>query len=52
MGSEAANVHLGSRGQVKGILKDLHRRKADWLRSAAKHMAKATEKEWKDYRRS
>jgi hypothetical protein len=52
MGSEAANVHLGSRGQVKGILSDLHRRKADWLHSAGKHMAKAIEKEWKDYRRS
>jgi hypothetical protein len=52
MGSEAANVHLGSRGQVKGILNDLHRRKADWLHSAGKHMAKAIEKEWRDYRRS
>jgi Uncharacterized protein conserved in bacteria (DUF2252) len=52
MGSEAANVHLGSRRQVKSILNDLHRRKPNWLRSAAKHMAKAIEKEWKDYRKS
>jgi uncharacterized protein (DUF2252 family) len=52
MGSEAANVHLGSRRQVKNILQDLHRRKPNWLRSAAKHMAKAIEKEWKDYRES
>jgi hypothetical protein len=52
MGAETANVHLGSRRQVKGILKDLHRRKANWLRSAGKYMAKAIEKEWKDYRKS
>jgi hypothetical protein len=52
MGAETANVHLGSRRQVKGILKDLQRRKANWLRSAGKYMAKAIEKEWKDYRKS
>jgi hypothetical protein len=52
MGSEAANVHLGSREQVKAILNDLHRRKPDWLRSAGKHMAKTIEKEWKNYRGS
>lgn len=50
MGSEAANVHLGSRQQ--NILKDLHRRKSDWLRSACKRMAKAIETDWKDYRKS
>lgn len=51
MGSEAANVHLGSKRQVKSILKDLHRRRPNWLRSAGKDMAKAIEKEWKDYRK-
>jgi hypothetical protein len=49
MGSEAANVHLGSESQTKNILKDLRRRKANWLRAAAKDMAKAMEREWKDY---
>ena len=49
MGSEAANVHLGRERQTKNILKDLRRRKANWLRSAAKDMAKATEREWKEY---
>ena len=49
MGSEAANVHLGSESQTKNILKDLRRRKANWLRSAAKDMAKAMEREWKEY---
>ena len=49
MGSEAANVHLGRERQTKNILKDLRRRKANWLRSAAKDMAKAMERDWKDY---
>ena len=51
MGSEAANVHLGTKHQTRNILKDLDRRKADWLRSAAKEMAKAIERDWKDYKK-
>jgi hypothetical protein len=43
MGIEAANVHLGSRPQIKRVLADLHRRKAKWLRVPAKAMADATE---------
>src|SRR5579864_3373014 len=50
MGSEAANVHLGTRRQVRNILADLQRRKPNWLQSAAKKMAKAMKKEWKDYK--
>ena len=49
MGSEAANVHLGSRHRVKEILNDLHRRKSNWLRKASKDMARAIEKDWKEY---
>ena len=52
MGSEAANVHLGSKRQVANILKDLRRRESNWLRSAARDMAKAMESEWKRYRNS
>ena len=52
MGSEAANVHLGSKRQVANILRDLQRRKSNWLRSAAKDMAKAMEDDWKKYRDS
>jgi hypothetical protein len=51
MGSEAANIHLGSKRQ-KNILKDLRSRKPNWLRSAAKEMGNAIEREWKDYRKS
>jgi hypothetical protein len=52
MGAEAGNVHLGSKGQAKKILKDLHRRKWNWLRGAAKDMAKAMEREWQEYRKA
>jgi Uncharacterized protein conserved in bacteria (DUF2252) len=52
MGSEAANVHLGTGRQVENILKDLRRRKPGWLRSAAKQMAKAVERDWIDYKHS
>ena len=52
MGTEAANVHLGSKHVVNRILLDLRRRKAGWLRSAAKEMAKVTERDWKKYAKS
>jgi hypothetical protein len=52
MGSEAANVHVGRKGQSKKILKDLNRRKRKWLRSAAKEMPKAMQREWRDYKSS
>jgi hypothetical protein len=52
MGSEAANVHLGSKRQVANILRDLRRRKSNWLRSAASDLAKAVEGDWKKYRNS
>jgi Uncharacterized protein conserved in bacteria (DUF2252) len=51
MGSEAANVHLGSKKSVGNILKDLRKKKPNWLRSAAKDMAKAMEREWKKYKK-
>ena len=52
MGAEAANVHLGTRRQVHRILKDIRGRKGNWLRAAAKEMARAVEKEWKEYRKA
>ena len=50
MGTEVANVHLGSKHRAKDITKDFRRRKSNWLRTAGKAMAKAIEKEWKDYK--
>jgi uncharacterized protein DUF2252 len=51
MGSEAANVHLGTKTQTKKILKDLKMRKRGWLQDAAVDMAKVVEKDWKRYRK-
>jgi hypothetical protein len=52
MGSEAANVHLGTKRQMANILQDLRHRKSDWLPDAAVRMARVMEKEWKHYRKS
>lgn len=49
MGSEAANIHLGTRKQRTRILADLRRRPANWLRKSGKEMAKAVVKDWKKY---
>jgi Uncharacterized protein conserved in bacteria (DUF2252) len=49
MGSEAANVHLGT-GRAKLLLRDLNKRKLNWLHSAARRMAKQTIRDWKEYR--
>jgi hypothetical protein len=51
MGTEAANVHSGSTRNVRAILKDLHKRKPNWLRAAAKETAKAMEREWRHFRK-
>lgn len=50
MGSEAANIHLGTRKQRARILADLRRQPANWLRKSAKEMAKTITKDWKKYR--
>jgi Uncharacterized protein conserved in bacteria (DUF2252) len=52
MGTEAANIHLGTKNQAKNILKDLKRRKRGWLQDAAVSMAKVLEKDWKRYRKT
>ena len=52
MGAEAANVHLGTKRQTANILKDLSKRKSNWLRDSAIRMARAVEKDWNRYRKS
>ncbi len=49
MGKEVANVHLGSAGHVKSVLKDLRGRDKKWLRRAGKQMARVMVAEWKAY---
>jgi hypothetical protein len=39
MGYETANLHLATSGQRKNVLRDLTKRKPDWLLEAAKAMA-------------
>jgi hypothetical protein len=51
MGTEAANVHVGSKQSVKKILRDMDGRKSNWLRDAAKPMARMVERDWKEYRK-
>ena len=50
MGWETANIHLGSPGQRKPILRDLQRRKVNWLLKSAEAMAKAVEKNWERWK--
>jgi hypothetical protein len=50
MGVETANVHLGSPAGAKAALTDVRRRHSRWLHHAAKAMAQAIERDWKDYR--
>jgi hypothetical protein len=49
MGTETANVHAGTARAI-GILRDLRRRRPRWLHHMAHTMAKAVERDWKDYR--
>lgn len=51
MGTETANVHLGTNSQTKKVLRDLKMREPSWLRDAAVRMAKVLERDWKRYRK-
>ena len=50
MGWEAANIHLGSKRSVKLIQRDLRKRRGNWLKIAAKEMARVISKDWKEWR--
>jgi hypothetical protein len=47
MGRETANIHLGTEEKRRLILKDLSKRKGNWLLGAAQAMAEAMEKDWR-----
>jgi len=51
MGWETANVHLGTKGAIAGIKRDLGRRSSGWLMEAAKRMARDVEFDWRDWSR-
>jgi hypothetical protein len=46
MGFETANVHVGTEEKQSAILKDLRKRKANWLMKSAEAMAQKIEKDW------
>ncbi len=48
---ELANVHLGTGRAVAAVRRDLARRKSRWLGQAARVMAEATVKEWKEWKK-
>ncbi len=52
MGWETANIHLGSLDKIKALQKDLRERRGRWLHKAAKAMAEATRRDWKQWRKS
>jgi hypothetical protein len=52
MGYETANVHLGSKKAILALRRDLKRRPAGWLHTAAKEMAKATLEDWEGWRKA
>ena len=51
MGRETANIHLGTRGARRAILRDLERQPSGWLDHAAKAMADAVTDDWRQWRR-
>jgi len=51
MGWETANIHLGSPRQRTNILKDLRRRKGNWLARAAAAMVQTMERDWRNWRK-
>lgn len=52
MGWETANIHLGTREHTGALKKDLAARRGRWLHKAAKAMAQATRKDWKEWRKA
>lgn len=52
MGWETANIHLGAQNASSKVLRDLKRRKPQWLFTAAKEMIKAIKADWKNWKKS
>jgi Uncharacterized protein conserved in bacteria (DUF2252) len=52
MGHETANIHVGTAEKQRAILKDLRKRKANWLIKAAESMSEIVDKDWLSWRAS
>lgn len=51
MGGETANVHFGTPRAISAVRRDLEKRRGSWLHKAAKAMLRATERDWRDWKR-
>jgi uncharacterized protein (DUF2252 family) len=52
MGWETANIHFGTQRAIPAIKRDLAKRSGNWLHKAAKAMHRATERDWREWKRS
>jgi hypothetical protein len=52
MGSETANIHLGSRNAVKRLLQDVEKRTVRFLHESAKAMVKLTVQDWVTWKKT
>ena len=50
MGWETANIHLGSQTMIAAVRDGLGRQKAGWLEVAAREMAAALTRDWKEWK--
>jgi hypothetical protein len=51
MGWETANIHIGTPRAIPAIKRDLAKRSGNWLHKAAKAMHRATESDWREWKR-
>jgi uncharacterized protein (DUF2252 family) len=52
MGWETANVHFGTPRAIPAVKRDLAKRPGNWLHKAAKAMLRATERDWREWKRN
>jgi hypothetical protein len=52
MGWETANIHFGTPRAIPAIKRDLAKRPSNWLHKAAKAMLRATERDWREWKRN
>jgi uncharacterized protein (DUF2252 family) len=52
MGWETANIHFGTPRAIPAIKRDLAKRPGNWLHEAAKAMLRATERDWREWKRT
>jgi hypothetical protein len=52
MGRETANLHLATPDQRVKVLRDLSKRKSDWLIDAAQAMTRAIKLDWESFQSS